>query len=1034
MRLLNNAAALLFKNNKKGNDMMIYKQTGIRRLRAKLKRLTVALTVLCLFESAWAADWTAGTGNWFTGGNWSSGVPTAGDFVTINNGGTAQIGAAGAVASQVIMGNTGGESGTISITAGGTLVTNNGAIGFVLGNSGTGTLTISGGGTATTTTTGFADVLFGNTGTGSATIDGAGSTWTINAADSVIFGNGGTGTLTISNGGKVTSNKLLNFGNAAGSNGTLNIGSGGAAGILDAPSVNGGSGTVTLNFNHTDANYFFTDTGAAGGTNVLITGSTAVKQIGTGKTTLTGNNTYSGITTISAGTLQIGNGGTTGTLGSGNVTNDSALIFNRSNASSYAGVISGTGTLTKQGAGVLTLSGANTYSGGTTVSAGTLQGTTSSLQGNITNNANVTFDQSTTGTYSSVISGTGSLIKSNTGTVILSGANTYSGGTTVSGGTLQGSTSSLQGIITNNANVTFDQSTTGTYSSVISGTGSLIKSNTGTVILSGTNTYNGTTTVSAGTLSVNGSIANSTTAVNNGGTLGGTGTVGNVTINNGGTFAPGNSIGTTNVTGNVVFTAGSNYNVEVDAAGNSDKIVATGSATLTGATVNVQPESGTYANVTDYTLLTATGGLGGTTFASVNSNLAFLTPTLSYDANNVFLKLTRNSVNFSSVANTPNQLAVSTVLSNNSTALKSIYNNVLLLTNSGAQQAFDSLSGIQHTQGSVVINQLVQQFQQLLFNHSSQSANGSLAFNNFNPMQGYLLADNTDNWQDVDTDTSSLVSGTRGWWMQGFGGFGNIDDTTNASGADYQSGGLAVGIDTDWRNFVVGVAGSYARSNVDPFAGDSDIDSFQAGAYGSWERNKLYVNATLGLGLHKVDATRTVTVGTSVNTATSDYDSVNVSTAVEAGKDIKLNLDTTLTPYVGINYNHNNRDSFTETGAGTANLNVNEQDGDSLRTTIGLRLSKDIKTKHNKTITPSAMIAYVHEHLDSTSRLEAGFSAVPTSTFRIDGSDLDRDRLQLGVGVSGQLNENTTLNVGYNGELAGSDDHHSFAATVNFVW
>ena len=49
-------------------------------------------------------------------------------------------------------------------------------------------------------------------------------------------------------------------------------------------------------------------------------------------------------------------------------------------------------------------------------------------------------------------------------------------------------------------------------------------------------------------------------------------------------------------------------------------------------------------------------------------------------------------------------------------------------------------------------------------------------------------------------------------------------------------------------------------------------------------------------------------------------------------------------------------------------------------------------------------------------------------------SDLDRDRLQVGFGVAGQLNENTTLNVGYNGELSGSDDHHSFAATVNFVW
>lgn len=701
-----------------------------------------------------------------------------------------------------------------------------------------------------------------------------------------------------------------------------------------------------------------------------ITGSGSFAKTGTGTLTLTGNNTRSGGITISDGTLQVGDGGTTGSI-RGNTTNNSALIFNRSDASSYSGAISGTGTVTKQGAGTLTLTGNNTYSGITTISAGTLQ------IGN--------------------------------------------GGTSGTLGTNK---------TTNNSALIFNRSDATTYAGNIEGSGTVTKQGTGTLTLTGTNTYTGATTVNAGTLSVNGSIDDSTTTVNSGGTLGGTGTVGTVNIN-GGTFAPGNSIGTIN-TGDIDFSGGGQYDVEVNAAGATDLINVTGTATLTSGVVNVKPEAGNYAISTDYTILTATNPLVGT-FASVNSNLAFLTPTLSYGTNDVFLKLTRNNVSFSSVANTPNQKTVSTVLTANSTALQSIYNNVLTLTNSSAQQAFDSLSGVQHTQSQVVINKLTQQFQQLLFNHSSQSANGSLAFNSFNPMQGHLVADNTNNWQTADIDTSSLVS-QRGWWTQGFGSFGSIDDTTNASGADYQSGGVAFGVDTDWRDFIVGVAGSYTRSNVDPFAGDSDINSFQAGAYGSWERNNLYMNASVGLGLHKVDATRSVTVGTSVNTASSDYDSVMVSSAIEVGKDIKLNLDTTLTPYVGINYSHNNRDSFTETGAGAANLTVNEQDEDSLRTTVGLRLSRDIKTKNNNTLTPSAMIAYVREHLDNVSRLEAGFSSVPTSTFRIDGSDLDRDRLQVGLGLTGQLNENTTLNVGYNGELSGSDDHHAFAATVKFVW
>jgi fibronectin-binding autotransporter adhesin len=974
---------------------------------------------------------------------------------------------------------------------------------------------------------------------------GTGSSLNVNQAGntsiaSIITGAGvitkaGTGTLTL------TGNNTYS-GATTVSAGTLQIGNGGTSGSLGTGNVTNNSALI---FNRSD------DSSYAG----VISGTGSLTKQGAGKLTLTNNNTYSGTTTISAGTLEVG--GTNGTFGSGNLVNNGAFIYNRTSGGlTYAGNISGTGSLTKQGTTVLSLTGNNTYSGGTTVSTGQLRVTTSSLPGDVTNNATLQFNQNTNGTFAGVISGSGTLSKTGTGSVTLSGNNTYTGNTLIIAGILQASNTSALGnnsaisvgssgtldlttdltigSLASSGNVTLNantltaggNNTSTTFSGVLSGTGGLTKQGSGILYLTGTNTYTGTTTlnagglslnsanaiadtgaviinggtlrittnpetigslsgtsgtvqllqaltvgdasntsfggnitgtqsfikqgtgtltlssansysgattVNAGTLVVNGSIASSTTTVNSGGTLGGTGTVGNVTINSGGTFAPGNSIGTTNVTGNVVFAAGSNYNVEVNAAGATDLINATGTATLTGATVNVQPEAGNYNVSTDYTILTAAGGLGGTTFSSVNSSLAFLIPTLTYDANNVFLNLARNSVSYSSIANTPNQLAVSTILSNNTTALKTINNNVLVLTNSGAQQAFDSLSGVQHTQGSVVINKLTQQFNQLLFNHSSQSANGSLAFNSFNPMQGHLVADNTNNWQTVDTDTSSLVS-ERGWWMQGFGSFGSIDDTTNASGADYQSGGFAFGVDADWRDFIAGVAGSYTHSNVDPFAGDSDIDSFQAGAYASWERNDIYMNASLGLGLHKVDATRTVTVGTSVNTASADYDSVTVSSAVEVGKDIPLNLTTTLTPYVGINYSHNNRDSFTETGAGSANLSVNEQDDDSLRTTIGLRLSKDIKTKHNKTITPSAMIAYVREHMDSVSRLEAGFSAVPTSTFRIDGSELDRDRLQVGAGISGQLNENTTLNVGYNGEWAGSDDHHSFAATVNFVW
>jgi autotransporter-associated beta strand protein len=93
---------------------------------------------------------------------------------------------------------------------------------------------------------------------------------------------------------------------------------------------------------------------------------------GTGVLTLTGANTYPAAQRISAGTLQLGNGGTTGSI-TGNVADNGILAFNRSDSVTFAGAISGTGSLVKLGSGALILTGANTYAGGTTISAGTLQ-------------------------------------------------------------------------------------------------------------------------------------------------------------------------------------------------------------------------------------------------------------------------------------------------------------------------------------------------------------------------------------------------------------------------------------------------------------------------------------------------------------------------------------------------------------------------------------------------------------------------------------------------------------------------------------
>ena len=122
----------------------------------------------------------------------------------------------------------------------------------------------------------------------------------------------------------------------------------------------------------------------------VVSGTGSLVQAGSGTTILTANNTYAGGTTISAGTLQIGNGGTTGSI-VGDVTDNATLAFNRSDTVTFAGLVSGTGELQQIGTGTTVLTSDSTYTGGTTISAGTLQlgdgGTSGNIVGDVTNSS-----------------------------------------------------------------------------------------------------------------------------------------------------------------------------------------------------------------------------------------------------------------------------------------------------------------------------------------------------------------------------------------------------------------------------------------------------------------------------------------------------------------------------------------------------------------------------------------------------------------------------------------------------------------------
>ncbi|EBS5943507.1 autotransporter outer membrane beta-barrel domain-containing protein [Salmonella enterica subsp. enterica serovar Cerro] len=226
-----------------------------------------------------------------------------------------------------------------------------------------------------------------------------------------------------------------------------------------------------------------------------ISGSGQVVKSGDETLTLSGSNTYTGGTIISGGTLVATN---VEALGTGDVTDNAVLELNT--GGTFDNVISGSGQVVKSGDDALTLSGSNTYTGGTTISGGTLVATNVEAlgSGDVTDDA--TLELNTGGDFANNIGGTGSVVKSGDKTLTLSGTNSYTGGTTISGGTLVASNVEALGTgdVTNNA--TLELNTGGDFDNAISGSGQVVKSGDKTLTLSGANSYSGATTISGGTL------------------------------------------------------------------------------------------------------------------------------------------------------------------------------------------------------------------------------------------------------------------------------------------------------------------------------------------------------------------------------------------------------------------------------------------------------------------------------------------------------------------------------------------------------
>ncbi|HWW57263.1 MAG TPA: autotransporter-associated beta strand repeat-containing protein [Sphingopyxis sp.] len=463
------------------------------------------------------------------------------------------IGASSAAAANLVIGNgstlryTGAGDSTnrlFTLSQGVTFIESSGTGAIVFTD--TGPVTLAGSNQART-------IALGGTNTGNNTLAGS-------------IGNAGTGVTTLAkndSGTWVLTGNHSYTGSTNINGGILSIGGGGTTGSVASAVVNNFG---TLAFNRSDSLTY-------GGT---IVGTGGVFQNGTGTTILTGTNSYTGGTTINAGTLQLGDGGAAGSI-VGNVANDGLLVFNRSDLVNFAGIISGSGAVRQIGSGTTVLAGINSYAGGTSILGGTLQ---------VSADANL-------------------------------GA--AAGGLTFSNGTLRTTASfasARNASLTGAGTILTDTGTTVGLSGVVSGAGGLTKTGAGILTLGGNNSYSGATNVNAGTLRINGdqSAATGLVTVASGATLAGNGTIGgSVNVLNGGILAPGNSPGTLNINGDLALAGGSILNFEFGEAGVAggalnDLVNVGGNLTLDG-TINVTSSSGGYFGGGIYRVFNYAGSL-----------------------------------------------------------------------------------------------------------------------------------------------------------------------------------------------------------------------------------------------------------------------------------------------------------------------------------------------------------------------------------------------------------------------------------------
>lgn len=645
----------------------------------------------------------------------------------------------------------------------------------------------------------------------------------------------------------------------------------------------------------------------------------------------------------------------------------------------------------------------------------------------------VTLDtQGYTSTFSNDISGAGGFVKTGAGTLILTGNNSYSGGTTLAQGMLvlgssrAAGTGSIglgdgtalgfvNGITVANplvvsGNVNFDLvSGTATASGPLSGAGAIAFTGDGLINLTGDNSaFTGVSAVDA-TVVVNGTLGGSVTVLG-GGSLEGSGTVGATSVGTGGAIAPGSGVGTLTVNGALTLAPGATYEADLRPASGSDLLLVNGTATLDGATVAGTLQPGTYTPGARYTILTATEGVTGT-FGQVIESLPFLDLLLSYDANSVSLDIVRNGVPFRSAAASANQFAAAGALD----ALPD--GNVLgdavmsQASVSGAQQAFNAVSGELYASTLSAL-----QSESLILRRAVLDRARVPVLQVATPALGYAAS-------GAQGEEVAVPGSSKAFWAQAYGAWSQIDGTTNSATMSGDVAGIVVGYDrtlsgagADWR---LGFAMGYSSSGyqVDARASSISSDAAQIALYGGASFGALGLRFGGAYSWADLSGNRSVVFPGFSDALNSDTSGSTGQVFGEVGYATRWS-GVDLEPFAGIAYVNTSLGGFSEVG-GPAALSVSNASAGVTYSTLGLRLSVPLALGTVEARVRGTL-GWQHAIGDTTPRATMAFGPGAPS-FTVSGVPIATDAALMEAGLDVAFTPAASLSVFYAGQLAQSE-------------